>query len=114
LMQQHTIIGDRLCGELTSLEDVRPIVRHHHERADGTGYPDGLRGVEIPIGAQIVAIVDAYDAMTTERPYKAALAPKEAFEELWQETRKGWKDALLVESFVSMITARTTNNREAS
>jgi putative two-component system response regulator len=114
LMQQHTIIGDRLCGQLTSLEDVRPIVRHHHERADGTGYPDGLRGVEIPIGAQIVAIVDAYDAMTTERPYKAALAPKEAFEELWQETRKGWKDALLVESFVSMITARTTNNREAS
>jgi putative two-component system response regulator len=108
LMQQHTIIGDRLCAELKSLEDVRLIVRHHHERADGTGYPDGLRGAEIPIGAQIVAIVDAYDAMTTDRPYKRALKPEEAFDELWQETQKGWKKALLVESFVAMMTARIT------
>jgi putative two-component system response regulator len=114
LMQQHTIIGDRLCAELKSLEDVRPIVRHHHERADGTGYPDGLRGDKIPVCAQIVAIVDAYDAMTTDRPYKAALAPHEAFDELWEETRKGWKSAVLVNSFVSMMTARATNNREAT
>jgi putative two-component system response regulator len=106
VMKQHTIIGDRLCAELKSLEDVRPIVRHHHERADGTGYPDGLRGAEIPIGAQIVAIVDAYDAMTTHRPYKTALEPEAAFDELWQETQKGWKRALLVESFVAMMTAR--------
>jgi putative two-component system response regulator len=114
LVQQHTIIGDRLCAQLKSLEDVRPIVRHHHERADGTGYPDGLRGAEIPIGAQIVALVDAYDAMTTDRPYKPALAPHEAFDELWQETRKGWKSALLVNSFVSMMTARTADNQEVS
>jgi putative two-component system response regulator len=113
-MKQHTIIGDRLCAELKSLEDVRPIVRHHHERADGSGYPDGLRGAEISIGAQIVAIVDAFDAMTTNRPYKRALEPAEAFDELWLETQKGWKRALLVESFVAMMTARMKITQEVS
>src|SRR6185369_7984629 len=68
-MQQHAVIGDRLCGELRSLRQVRPIVRHHHERQDGTGYPDGLSGDAIPLFAQIIAIVDVFDALTTERPY---------------------------------------------
>jgi putative two-component system response regulator len=106
VMQQHTIIGDRLCSQLRSLEDVRPIVRHHHERADGSGYPDRLRGDQIPLAAQIVAVVDAYDAMTTDRPYKTALQPQQAFDELWQDVTNGWKDASLVASFVSMMTAR--------
>ena len=106
LIQQHTIIGDRLCGELKSLDEVRPIVRHHHERLDGSGYPDGLCSDAIPVTAQIVSIVDGYDAMTTERPYKAALRPQQAFDELRREVERGWKDGALVASFVSMMTAR--------
>lgn len=111
-MQQHTIVGDHLCGQLRSLEDVRPIVRHHHERADGSGYPDGLRGSQIPLYARIVAVVDAYDAMTTDRPYKRALQPQQAFDELWQDVTRGWKDASLVAGFVSMMTARAMVNGE--
>ena len=72
VMQQHTVIGDRLCGELRSLRSVRPIVRHHHERLDGSGYPDGLRGDAIPLLAQIIGIVDVFDAITTNRPHMAA------------------------------------------
>jgi putative two-component system response regulator len=106
LIKQHTIVGHRLCSELKSLEDVRSIVRHHHERADGSGYPDGLVGGAIPLTAQIVAIVDAYDAMITTRPYKAAMPPDAAFDELRGDVAKGWKDASLVESFVSMMTAQ--------
>src|SRR5207244_4381751 len=81
-MKQHTIIGDRLCGELRSLRRVRPIVRHHHERIDGSGYPDGLAGDAIPLVAQITGIVDVFDAITTARPYKAALAVEHACREL--------------------------------
>jgi putative two-component system response regulator len=101
-----------LCSQLRSLEDVRPIVRHHHERADGSGYPDGLLGNQIPLAAQIVAVVDAYDAMTTDRPYKSARQPQQAFDELWQDVTNGWKDASLVASFVSMMTARAMLNGE--
>ena len=71
-MKQHPIIGERLCGELRTLRRVRPIVRSHHERLDGSGYPDGLHGDDVPLLAQVVAIVDAYDAITTNRPYRSA------------------------------------------
>ena len=73
MMKQHTVIGDRLCGELRSLRLVRKIVRQHHERLDGSGYPDGLRGDEISVLAQIVSTVDLYDAVTSARPYRPAL-----------------------------------------
>ena len=75
LMKQHTVIGERLCGELHSLTLVRPIVRYHHERLDGSGYPDALRGDDIPLLAQIVSVVDAYDAITMDRPYRLAGHP---------------------------------------
>lgn len=104
LMQQHTVIGDNLCGELRLLEDVRPIVRHHHERPDGTGYPDGLRGDDIPLLAQILSVVDVYDALTTERPYKAALTPERAIRELREEATKGWKNPTIVEAFAALST----------
>ena len=103
VIQQHTVIGHALCSELRSLEDVRPIIRHHHERADGTGYPDGLKGDAIPLLARIVSIVDAYDAMTTERPYKAALTPEAACRELRSESDRGWKSGDLVEVFVALV-----------
>jgi len=100
VMKQHAIIGDRLCGELRSRRRVRPIVRHHHERRDGSGYPDALRGDAIPLLAQITAIVDVFDALTTERPYKHALRPDRAFEELLGEVERGWHRRDLVDALI--------------
>jgi putative two-component system response regulator len=102
LMEQHTVIGDRLCGELRALERVRPIVRHHHERLDGSGYPDHLKGDAIPLLAQIISVVDVYDALKTTRPYRTALSTEEAFRELQEEVRRGWKNEALVEGFVAL------------
>jgi putative two-component system response regulator len=102
VMKQHTIIGDRLCGELRSLRRVRPIVRHHHERLDGSGYPDGLRGDEIPLLAQITAVVDVFDALTTIRPYKPSVTDEQAFEELAGEAARGWHRRDLVDALVAL------------
>jgi putative two-component system response regulator len=101
-MKAHTIIGETLCGELRSLRPVRAIVRHHHERLDGSGYPDGLRGAEVPLMAQIVGIVDAYDAMTTTRPYRNALTEAHACEELREDARRGRLDTEIVRLFTEM------------
>ena len=103
LIKQHTIIGDRLCGELRSLRKVRPIVRHHHERLDGSGYPDGLQGAAIPLLAQLMGIVDVFDALTTDRPYRVALSFAQAAEELRQEVARGWRRADLVETFLDQV-----------
>jgi putative two-component system response regulator len=101
-MQEHAVIGDRLCADLRSLQQVRPIVRHHHERLDGSGYPDGLRGNAIPLLAQIIGIVDVYDALTTTRSYRTALPPETAFAELRKEVALGWRRADLVEAFIEL------------
>jgi putative two-component system response regulator len=101
-MKQHTIVGERLCGNLRTLLPVRSIVRHHHERLDGTGYPDGLAGDEVPLLAQIVAIADTYDAITTTRPYRAALSPERAYDELSQDVADGVRRRDLVEAFIAL------------
>ena len=101
-MKRHTVIGDRLCGELRSLKLVRQIVRHHHELFDGSGYPDGLRGNDIPLLAQIVGVADLFDAMTTDRPYRRALTPDQAVDTLTDEAERGLRRADLVDLFVSL------------
>jgi putative two-component system response regulator len=101
-MKLHTVIGERLCGELHSLRSVRPIVRHHHERLDGTGYPDGLRHDAIPLLAQIMGIVDVYDALTTDRPYRPAVRQEIAFQTLVDEATKGWRRRDLVDAFIDL------------
>ena len=102
-MRQHTVIGEKLCSGLRLLDDVRPIVRHHHERADGTGYPDGLKGDDIPLLARILSVVDVFDALTTDRPYRRALSKEHAVDELRHEAARGWKSAVLVEEFASWV-----------
>jgi putative two-component system response regulator len=72
------VIGERILAPLDFLVEVRPIVRHHHERWDGAGYPDGLAGTEIPLPATLLAIVDAYDAMISDRPYRKGLSDADA------------------------------------
>jgi putative two-component system response regulator len=103
LIKQHTLIGDRLCGDLRSLRKVRPIVRHHHERLDGSGYPDGLHGDTTPLLAQIMGIVDVFDALTTERPYRTALPMECAAGELRREVARGWRRADLVGTFLEQV-----------
>jgi putative two-component system response regulator len=105
VIEQHPLIGEELCGNLRSLARVRPIVRHHHELRDGSGYPDGLRGDEIPMLAQIVATVDAYDAMTTTRPYRSALSVQYAHAELQRDVVKGLRRHDLVETFIGLSAA---------
>lgn len=96
VMREHPAVGDRLCGRLRVLSNVRPIVRHHHERWDGSGYPDGLHGDQIPLLAQIVGVVDVYDALTTDRPYKPAWPVDRAFAELVRQAHGGlWRHALV-------------------
>lgn len=102
-MRMHPVVGDQLCGNLRSLARVRPIVRHHHERLDGSGYPDGLRGDRIPLLAQIVSVVDVFDALVTDRPYRQALDVPEAIRQLRREVAIGWRSAELVESFIEAI-----------
>ena len=100
-VKEHPVVGDRLCGDLRALHRVRSIVRHHHERLDGSGYPDGLKGDEIPLLAQIIGVVDVYDAMTTTRPYRAARSSEDALEELAREVERGWRRPDLVEAFTA-------------
>ena len=102
VMQQHPVIGFNICSPLRSLKHVLPIIRHHHERCDGSGYPDGLRGEDIPLTARILTIVDVYDALRTERPYKPAYDHAKAMEILNEETAKGWYDPNLLEKFTKL------------
>jgi putative two-component system response regulator len=102
VVKRHTLIGDRLCGDLRALALVRPIVRHHHERLDGSGYPDGLRGDAVPLLAQIIAIVDEYDAITTSRPYRQALPADRAFEQLSKDVKRGLLNPDLVEILTAL------------
>ena len=113
VMRKHPIVGDDLCSGLRSLSKVRPIVRHHHERLDGTGYPDGLRNGEVPLLAQIVSVVDVFDALTTERPYRAAQPAEEAFQVLSDEAAKGWRDRALVDAFVNVVTQPANTRQKA-
>jgi len=98
-MKEHPVIGDTLCGNLRSLLHVRPIVLCHHERQDGSGYPQGLSGDGVPLLAQIIGVVDVFDAMTSTRAYRTALTPAEALEELDFEVKRGWRRRDLVEAF---------------
>ncbi len=103
LIQSHTVIGESFISNLHSLQPVRSIVRHHHERRDGSGYPDGLRGDDIPLTAQIVGLVDAFEAMTSARPYQRTASPREALAVLHQHAKQGWHSEHLVTEFVRMI-----------
>jgi putative two-component system response regulator len=107
VMREHPIIGDGLCTGMRSLQRVRPIVRSHHERLDGTGYPDGLKNTQVPLLAQIVSIVDVFDALTTQRPYREAMLREQALDVLIDEAHKGWRDRALVDAFTRNVLHRS-------
>jgi putative two-component system response regulator len=101
-MRSHTARGEEICRHLTSLTPVLPIIRHHHERWDGSGYPDGLRAGQIPQLARIIQVADIYDALISPRPYKPAIAPHEALRIIQEETDRGWRDPEVVALFFSL------------
>jgi putative two-component system response regulator len=103
VMQKHPVVGERICAPLKTFRLVLPIIRHHHEKHNGTGYPDGLQGEEIPLTARILQLSDVYDALTTDRPYKVAFTPEVALDLMGEEAERGWWDRELFEAFREMI-----------
>ena len=101
-VKRHPQIGARMIEPIKPLFGAVPVVRHHHERPDGTGYPDGLEGEEIPLAARIVAAADAYDVMVRSRPYRPKSSPAEALQELWREAGRQF-DARVVEALGRLL-----------
>jgi putative two-component system response regulator len=103
IMEQHAIAGERICAPLRSFRNVLPIIRHHHEKWDGSGYPDGLKGEEIPLTARILQITDIYDALTTDRPYRKALSAEKALAIMREEVKRGWWDGSILDEFEAVV-----------
>src|SRR5271168_2355588 len=103
VMQKHPVVGERICAPLKTFRLVLPIIRHHHEKYDGSGYPDGLVGDAIPLTARVLQLSDVYDALTTDRPYKVAFAPEVALDLMDEECERGWWDRQLLTVFRQMI-----------
>ena len=103
VMKEHPLTGERICSPLKSFRLVLPIIRHHHEKLDGSGYPDGLKGDKIPLTARVLQITDIYDALVTDRPYRRALAHEEAIRTMRNEARRGWWDSKLIDEFEALL-----------
>jgi putative two-component system response regulator len=103
IMKLHPVTGENICKPLKSLRLVLPIIRHHHERPDGSGYPDGLRAGEIPLLPRILQVVDVYDALRTARPYKPAIGHDQSAQTMREKVRQGLLDGDLVDEFFGML-----------
>jgi len=108
VMREHPVVGERICAPLKSFRHVLPIIRHHHEKLDGSGYPDGLKGDEIPLTARVLQTVDVYDALTTERPYRKALPSEKAVAIMREEVKLGWWDGSLVDKLEALVNESAT------
>jgi putative two-component system response regulator len=106
IMRQHPVTGETICRPLKSLKDVLPIIRHHHEHWNGTGYPDGLKGEEIPLLARVLQVVDVYDALRTARPYKPVMSHEDAQRIMQHEAEAGLWDPHLVKRFFEVLQRR--------
>lgn len=106
IIRKHPEAGERICTPLKTFRPMLPIIRHHHEKFDGSGYPDGLRGEEIPLTARILQLADVYDALTTDRVYRRAGPPGQALEIMEEEAALEWWDRALFDEFRVMVRAR--------
>jgi putative two-component system response regulator len=105
IMKQHPATGEAICAPLKSFRKVLPIIRHHHEHWNGSGYPDGLEGHNIPVLARVLQVVDVFDALTTARPYKPAIPHTQTKETMLREAKRGLWDYELVREFFGMLEA---------
>lgn len=102
-INRHPELGEQICRPLKAFADIRDIIRHHHEKLDGSGYPDHLKDEDISLEVRIVAIADIFDALTTDRPYRKALSPQQAMEILREEAEKNKLDKRLVYEFSLLL-----------
>jgi putative two-component system response regulator len=109
VVREHPVVGERICAPLKSFRSVLPVIRSHHEKCDGSGYPDGLRGENIPIAARVLQIVDVYDALTTERPYKKAFSITDSLQTMKEEVARGWWDPHVFDEFEKLIRSGTAD-----
>src|SRR6202047_1093067 len=109
IIREHSVIGERICAPLKSFRVVLPIIRHHHEKLDGSGYPDGLRGDAIPVAARVLQSVDVSDALTTDRPYKKAFSITDALQTMKEEVAKGWWDPKIFDQFERLVRTGTAD-----
>ncbi len=105
-MRAHTLVGERILAAAPALMQASKFVRSSHERFDGQGYPDGLAGGEIPLESRVIAVCDAWDAMTSDRPYRAAMSPETALTELRRNAGRQF-DPFVVEGFEAELAARS-------
>jgi putative nucleotidyltransferase with HDIG domain len=111
-MQEHSVIGERILREISAYEDIARIVRHHHERIDGEGYPDGILAPEIPLLSKVIAVADAYNAMTSSRPYRDAMPPRVARLRLAQAVENQF-DTAVVAAFEAILASADEDYRIA-
>lgn len=109
IVELHPATGESICAPLKSFRSVCPIIRHHHEKIDGSGYPDGLSGKQIPLTARVLTTVDVFDALTTDRPYRQALPIPDAFAIIREEVERGWWDERLVGELEDWISTEHPN-----
>jgi putative two-component system response regulator len=102
ILNSHTYLGERICAPLASCRPLLQIIRNHHERLDGGGYPDGLRGNQISILTRIVSLANVYDALTTRRPYRGSFSPPQAIHQIRREGEQGWWDLKVVDALATM------------
>lgn len=102
-VKKHPVLGEKICRPLRSVQDALPVIRWHHEKLDGSGYPDGLKSDQIPLVARVMTIVDVYDALATTRSYKPALPKEICFDILRGDCMKGWWDRDLTEIFIEIL-----------
>jgi len=103
VVEQHPVVGDELLSSMRTMFKALPVVRHHHEKLDGSGYPDGLSGSNIPMTVRIVTVADVFDALTNERSYREALKLETAYEVLAEGVSKGFWDSQVVDELRGMV-----------
>lgn len=103
VVREHAISGEKICESLGSIKDALPIIKSHHEKLDGSGYPDGLKGDQIPKTVRIVCVADIYDALIYDRSYRLGMPKEEVFKILLADVEKGWWDKEVVDMLIEVI-----------